>query len=351
MSNTFIHGEYDISIIIPCFNRIHLLKETLKSVENAINEVTAEIILVDDGSEIPIEKQLPEFQHLPIKFIRQANSGLVASKYNGLMAASGTYVLFLDSDDQIAPDKLSIQVGEMRKANADVSHSDIQNWEYQPGEGKLTLINSTVINHSDNPAEFYLRVQPAPHSPVYLRDYLIKYLTDPFIKLNRQFDPIGEVWLYFNLCVFNAKIIKIDKPLTIIIEHGDQRLTNHWERLGLAALGIQIQFEKFAPESSPFYNESRKYAALSIFESFRRLPYNMNMTFQNVCLKLWKRLGGNTVIEAKGGKLFTLLAKILGLVNAAKIIRRLKTNNYNDIKTITDDELNSILKNIVTQLN
>ncbi len=206
----------DISIIIPCFNRVELLKDTIKSVAQAIESLHAEIILVDDGSEIPISEQLTEFSNLPIVHIRQKNAGLTTSRYNGLLSAKGTYIQFIDSDDRIAPDKLTRQLIMMQHHGADVSYTDTATYKHS-ADSELVLEYVTPVITITDPARFYLEVQPAPHSPVFRRDYLLEHLRKPYIPLTRDYDYIGEVWFYYNLSVFPARIVKVDKPLTYII--------------------------------------------------------------------------------------------------------------------------------------
>lgn len=340
--------KVDISVVIPCYNRISLLKETLKSVEKAISSLNAEIILVDDGSDTPIEDQLPEFVHLPILFLRQINSGLTASRYNGLLRASGDYVLFLDSDDQIAADKLTVQIAEMKIQDADISHSDILECKYT-SDGGVVATKTSIVPHSFDAPSFFLKVQPAPHGPVFKTEYLLKYLTRPFIPLTRQYDSIGEIWFYYNLCVYPAKIIKIDQPLTIAIHHNDERLTDHWERMGLCALTLQFLFAKHCPPAAQYTKEAKKEVAHCAFKTFRGLPYNVNTQFQSLFLEAWKRLGKNTITELDGGKYFTLLAKLLGPVAAAKILKRFLTKDYETIRTISAVELEDKLNKIALE--
>jgi glycosyltransferase involved in cell wall biosynthesis len=340
----------DISVIIPCFNRVDLLKQTLKSVESAIQNLKVEIILVDDGSDIPIQDQIPEFSHLSIKFIRQKNSGLTISRYNGLMAASGDYIQFLDSDDQIAPDKLIEQVIGMRESNADVSHTDVLETFYNQDKNELETIKIVRFKHTVDPAEFYIGIQPAPHSPIFRKDYLLNNLAKKFIPLNREYDSIGEVWFYYNLSVFDAKIIKIDKPLTICIKHSGERLTNHWERLGLCALNLQLNFIKYYPKDIGFKNSARKFVGRSAFITYRCIPKDMYPPFQNAFLKVWSIL--DKTHDVNGGKYFNILSSFIGYRNSAVIAKKIGKLKYEEIRTIEHEELvdktNSILQNFQT---
>lgn len=326
-----------ISIIIPCFNRIKLLKETLRSVEAATKELNAEVILVDDGSETPIENQLNEFKHLNIKFLRQENSGLTISRYNGLVYANGDYIQFLDSDDQIAEDKLILQIQAMIENNADVSHTDVL--QVYTNQNTTLSKNSFITKFKDshNPAEFYIDVQPAPHSPIFKRKYLTETIKNAFIPLSREYDSIGEIWFYYNLAPYPCKIIKVNEPLTICIHHNEERLTNNWERLGLCALSLQLSYLKKHPQNTPFSNDASMYIGKAAFNSYRGLPFDIYFPFQNAFITIWEKLGKTSNLN--GGKYFNFISKFIGYKMAAKLLKKISNNKYELIRTIDDNEL------------
>lgn len=80
-----------------------------------------EILVVDDGSTEPVEpylkKKYPDVQKLHC--IRQANRGLSGARNTGIAHALGRYLVFLDADDIILPDKLSAQLDYLR-SNPDI---------------------------------------------------------------------------------------------------------------------------------------------------------------------------------------------------------------------------------------
>ncbi|MBD3173706.1 MAG: glycosyltransferase [Armatimonadia bacterium] len=90
--------QANVSVIIPCFGRSDLLKDSLWSVLEQ-DLAPAEILLVDDGSDPPIEAP---YQDSRIRILRQPrNQGPSAARNAGVRAAKGTYVKFLDSDDML----------------------------------------------------------------------------------------------------------------------------------------------------------------------------------------------------------------------------------------------------------
>lgn len=98
----------DISVVIPTFNRARFLKKTIDS---ALNQTIKnyEIIIVDDGSS-DNTKQIVESYGDKIKYIYQKNAGPSAARNTGIKHAKGTYIAFLDSDDEFLPRKLELQM-------------------------------------------------------------------------------------------------------------------------------------------------------------------------------------------------------------------------------------------------
>ncbi|HEM6271749.1 TPA: glycosyltransferase family 2 protein [Streptococcus suis] len=101
-----------ISIIIPNFNRGHLLKEVLESVLNQTYQ-PLEIVVVDDAStdnSIAIIQNLQKSIPNLLLIQQEINSGANACRNLGVDHAKGEYIAFLDSDDYFLPDKLEKQL-------------------------------------------------------------------------------------------------------------------------------------------------------------------------------------------------------------------------------------------------
>jgi len=92
------------SIIIPVYNRSHLLGETIDTVL-VQSHFDFEIIIVDDGSTEDIKKVLDDkYNNEPrIKYFRKQNEERGAARNYGLKHASGDYAVFFDSDDFMKP--------------------------------------------------------------------------------------------------------------------------------------------------------------------------------------------------------------------------------------------------------
>lgn len=84
------------SVIIPVYNRPDEMAEMLDSLQ-VQNRTDIEVIMVEDGSQLKSEHLLPEYD-LDIKYFFKSNTGPGDSRNFGMSQASGSYLLFFDSD-------------------------------------------------------------------------------------------------------------------------------------------------------------------------------------------------------------------------------------------------------------
>ena len=88
------------SIIIPTYNRKEILTRALDSLVSQ-TEKNWEGIIVDDGSDDDTYSHIRSYlDDSRIQYIRQGNSGPALAKNKGIENASGTFLTFLDSDDE-----------------------------------------------------------------------------------------------------------------------------------------------------------------------------------------------------------------------------------------------------------
>jgi glycosyltransferase involved in cell wall biosynthesis len=98
-----------VSVIIPAYNYAEYLVEAIESVL-AQSLRDCEIIVVDDASTDDTPEVAAYFGDR-IRYTRnEVNRGLGLSRNRGLSLATGEYVAFLDADDLLLKDKLSLQV-------------------------------------------------------------------------------------------------------------------------------------------------------------------------------------------------------------------------------------------------
>lgn len=96
------------SIIIPTYNRAHLIGKAIQSVQQQ-TYTDWELLIVDDGStDNTKEAVLPFLKDERIRYIYQQNAERSAARNNGIKNAAGDYICFLDSDDYYLPQRLEL---------------------------------------------------------------------------------------------------------------------------------------------------------------------------------------------------------------------------------------------------
>lgn len=97
------------SVIIPVYNRAHLLGETIDTVLGQTYP-HFEIIIVDDGSTEDIKDVIDKkySQESKVKFFRKQNEERGAARNYGLTQAIGDFAVFFDSDDFMKPQYLEM---------------------------------------------------------------------------------------------------------------------------------------------------------------------------------------------------------------------------------------------------
>jgi GT2 family glycosyltransferase len=90
-----------ISLVIPTYNRGHLIAETLDS---ALAQVPPflEVIVVDDGSTDDTTAVLAQYAGR-VQLLTGPNGGVQRARNRGVAAARGTYIAMCDSDDLLEP--------------------------------------------------------------------------------------------------------------------------------------------------------------------------------------------------------------------------------------------------------
>lgn len=114
--------EEIISVIIPVYKTEKYLD---KCVESVINQTykNLEIILVDDGSPDNCPKVCDDWASRDnrIKVIHKKNGGLSSARNSGIEFATGTYLMFTDSDDSLETDMIEFLYNLVKQDDSDIA--------------------------------------------------------------------------------------------------------------------------------------------------------------------------------------------------------------------------------------
>lgn len=119
-----------ISIVIPIYNVAPFVADCIRSVIHQTWQGQLECIFVDDcGTDNSMEIVSGVVQayqgQIDFKTVKhEQNRGLSAARNTGIAAATGDYIYFLDSDDEITPDCMAVLASPIEQERYDVIVGD-----------------------------------------------------------------------------------------------------------------------------------------------------------------------------------------------------------------------------------
>lgn len=137
-----------ISVIIPMYNTSKYLQNCLYSVVNQTYK-NLEIILVNDGSTDNSKTIVKKYAEKDprIKIINQKNQGLSVARNTGIEKSTGTYITFVDSDDEIDLDMIEKMLTTIQANKTDIAVCSFK--ETYPN-GKITHFGQKYITRNYN---------------------------------------------------------------------------------------------------------------------------------------------------------------------------------------------------------
>ena len=219
-----------VSIIIPNYNRAHLIGETLNSIL-AQTYTNWECIIVDDGStdnsEFVISKYVEndfrfKFFHRPIDRIKGAN---VCRNY-GFELSEGEYVNWFDSDDIMHHDKLLKQVNALEKSN--YNFSVCQTLVFENSLENVIGLRSENIYSNDIFYDYVTqKISWLTQAPLWKRNFLnsIEYLFDEELQAAQEWEFHCRVLSLSNdYDVINDPLVYIRRHNNSISHNNDSKM-------------------------------------------------------------------------------------------------------------------------------
>jgi glycosyltransferase involved in cell wall biosynthesis len=166
-----------ISVIIPTFNRSKLLQQTLDSLQKQTFK-DWEALVVDDGSEDDTEERVLQMGKADprIHYIKRniTPSGPSVCRNEGTNASKGNYIIYLDSDDCLAPGALENRFREMElRPELDFGVFPCVVFQNQPGDMRF-LWNLIDSDQNDIDRFLSLDIPWQTASPIWRRAAILK---------------------------------------------------------------------------------------------------------------------------------------------------------------------------------
>jgi glycosyltransferase involved in cell wall biosynthesis len=278
-----------VSTIIPAFNAEKTICRALSSVLDQTYR-PLEVIVVDDGSTDGtagvVERCTAEITSgkdatsITLLYQYQKNSGPSKARNNGIRAASGDYVAFLDADDSWTDDKIAKQVDLFSKdPSIDIVFCNAGVAKIKDGKtGKFTTFERHGLD-TDFWGHDYLVV----NAPVKL--LRVNFMLTPAVMLkkscfadgllfseNRRYAEDWELWLKMSL---RYKFGYIHEVCVHVRDEGDG-LCSHDDQMLMASIDVM---EKFISQNREYLSGkiSPKDLSMLVKETYKWAGYHFMM--------------------------------------------------------------------------
>jgi glycosyltransferase involved in cell wall biosynthesis len=226
-----------VSVIIPVFKNVNLLRDSLLSVEKQTYPFI-EIIIVNDGSKFhqEINKICEQFKKKIKIFHSKINQGVSTALNKGIIESKGKYINWLSHDDLFKPTKIEEQIKSLRGSDMKISATNFLIWDSDKNVTKRSRLTKEDFVNLDKKIllkdiyNFCTLLIPKKLFNNNLFDENLRYTQDyqMLFKLSKK-----------------AKFIFLNKDLFISRKHSQQ--------------GIYIYKKKWILEKNYFYTKNMKF--------------------------------------------------------------------------------------------
>jgi teichuronic acid biosynthesis glycosyltransferase TuaG len=214
-----------VSVVIPTYNASRVIRRTLRSVANQTLS-DFELILCDDGSmdeTVAIAMEVLASSGCPAlwRVLRLGGRGAAGTRNEGIQAARGEFVAFLDDDDHWEPRKLEACVEALRGGPYDmVCHAEAWVREGAPAQSQRVRVYSDLYDERLPPIVSVMRNNPFSTSAVVVRkDRLIE--AGPFDETLPSAEDL-DLWIRL-ITLPDFRVSFIDEPLgEYTLRHGSE---------------------------------------------------------------------------------------------------------------------------------
>jgi glycosyltransferase involved in cell wall biosynthesis len=187
-----------ISIVVPVYNGENYIRQMYAYIVDAAAmlppEQPVEILFVNDGSKDNSAAVLGELASSDSRVcpVSKPNGGIASARNAGLDRASGDFICFVDQDDIMHPDMLSVLYADLVKSGADFVQAKADVVTGRNGAG-------SAGNHTENSPQYRLVERGTGIYAQYLKTLVMRGLVhDPDCEVS------GSVWC----CMFRTEFLR-----------------------------------------------------------------------------------------------------------------------------------------------
>lgn len=230
--------QYSFSVVIPTYNRSAILQSTLQSLLQQTYPLF-EVVVVDDGGTDDTASVVKALADDRIRYFWKPNGERGAARNFGTQKATGDYIFYLDSDDQVKPGYLAY-ANELANANntpaaIHIPYNILLDGVEQEGTGTPGNIAKRIF------------IQNQFACQVIIRRDIAQAVT---FSENRDF-LIGEDWYYIIKIAADHDFVIGDRRLGLIIQHTERSMRTVEPEKVLQSRDIFLEYLK--QENKPAY--------------------------------------------------------------------------------------------------
>lgn len=201
--------KFELSVIIPVYNREKEIESCLKSVLNQSFPVT-EIIVIDDGSTDGTLDVIKSFNEERIKLFQNLErKGVSYARNIGITNSNSEWIAFLDSDDEWKVDRIRNLVDFLTKNNK----SSVYSGSYIYDGYNMIFRNSRRISESESIFDFVISNEVYIPTPtlVIKKEIAKVVLFDENLDRHEDYDFIVRAHCFSNWKYFNSSDVIVNR--------------------------------------------------------------------------------------------------------------------------------------------
>lgn len=240
--------EITISIITPCFNAGHLVRELESSLVEQ-NLESLEWIVVDDGSDeetLEVLRDIETQSSLNVRIFRGVNNGACYARNLGFDRSRGSWVKFVDADDLLEAGHLEDQLEAAKETPQAIAISPKHEFYDSPNEKRIERYGGIDVSKLEDPFRLMLVAAPFHHSSALFPRSLIEAIGGWDKSLAADQD--GDFLL--RLLMLRPSLVWCNGPGFLFRQHSyTNRITANddpqkWESRLYVCQKIQVELER-----------------------------------------------------------------------------------------------------------
>ena len=277
----------DVSIIVPMYNVAPYLVRCLDSVASQDYAGTLECIIVDDCGQ---DNSREIADHFIASYVgnvsfcileHEGNKGLSCARNTGLLAAQGDFVYFLDSDDELSPNCISLLMHQVDR------HPEVEMVQGYISCDYSSFFNMTAFDNIDYVEDArwirqYFYTWQGPRLNVNAWNKLVRR---SFLVENNLFQREGimyedELWM-FHVCQYLTKLAFVHKETYIHYRTGDSLLARIKRNSPFSIRSTEIIFSEILSDvQSPFARYQLYTYCLDCLKQKDNLPHSRRILYK-----------------------------------------------------------------------